>query len=157
MSLPMPFHIACHIAAQGLPCDIMWHPVILSSFCAVLECWQAWTSPRSALWAQQWTKRDACDQIDAVDRWSLTANTLSCLGPMDFSFATMISIWSCFDVCACQFFMDFLWFKMVSSTYGWGFADTTETLEFFLAGLETQKLRKAAWQIERTYDNTTSD
>lgn len=42
-------------------------PIILSSFCAVLECWQAWTSPRSALWPQKWTKRDACDQI--VDLW----------------------------------------------------------------------------------------
>ena len=33
---------------------------------------------------------------------------MSCLGPMDFSFATIISIWSCFDVCACQFFVDSL-------------------------------------------------
>ena len=149
-----PCRSTLHVTSQrrgyhATSCDIR---SCHSLFCAVLECWQAWTSPRSALWAQQWTKRDACDQI--VNLWQ--QKHMSCLGPMDFSFVTIISIWSCFDVCACQFFVDSLWFKMVTSTYGWGFADTTETLEFFLAGLETQKLRKAAWQIERTYDNTTS-
>lgn len=67
-----PCRSTLHVTSQrrgyhATSCDIR---SCHSLFCAVLECWQAWTSPRSALWAQQWTKRDACDQI--VNLWQQT-------------------------------------------------------------------------------------